>query len=111
MAQHTRPERSDNRGGHKKKTTTKKMFTHRVEESKHEELHRYADKLNEEVKNGIPTFTISEFKEGAETFTPSLKLSWCEAKLKIENLRQKFCGDKTVYFEIVKNEPCNTTEK
>lgn len=50
MAQNLKPNRSDNRGGNKPITSTKKMFTYRVEESKHEELKKYAIKLNNETK-------------------------------------------------------------
>ncbi len=47
MAQVLKPNRSDNRGGNKKKTSTKKMFSFRVEESKHELLKEIAQYLND----------------------------------------------------------------
>lgn len=47
MAQILKPNRSDNRGGSKPKTSTKKMFTYRVEEKQHELLKQIAIKLNE----------------------------------------------------------------
>jgi predicted HicB family RNase H-like nuclease len=47
MAQILKPNRLDNRGGHKPKTSTKKMFTYRVEESQHELLKEIAKKLND----------------------------------------------------------------
>lgn len=46
MAQQLKPNRSDNRGGSKPKTSTKKMFTHRVEQDQHELLHEIANYLN-----------------------------------------------------------------
>lgn len=46
MAQKLKTNRSDNRGGNKPKTSTKKMFSHRVEEDLHELLHEIAIYLN-----------------------------------------------------------------
>ncbi len=46
MAQNLKPNRSDNRGGLKPKTSTKKMFSFRVEESQHELLKEIAIYLN-----------------------------------------------------------------
>jgi len=47
MAQILKPNRSDNRGGNKKKTSTKKMFSFRVEENQHELLKEIAQYLND----------------------------------------------------------------
>jgi hypothetical protein len=47
MAQILKPNRLDNRGGNKPKTSTKKMFSYRVEENQHELLKEIAIKLNE----------------------------------------------------------------
>jgi len=46
MAQQLKINRSDNRGGSKPKTSTKKMFSYRVEESEHELLKEIAIYLN-----------------------------------------------------------------
>lgn len=46
MAQNLKPNRLDNRGGSKKKTSTKKMFTFRVEEKHHELLKEIAIYIN-----------------------------------------------------------------
>ena len=46
MAQKLKPNRLDNRGGSKKKTSTKKMFTWRVEEVHYETLKQIAIYLN-----------------------------------------------------------------
>jgi len=46
MAQKLKPNRSDNRGGNKPKTSTKKMFSFRVEKSQHELLKEIAIYLN-----------------------------------------------------------------
>jgi len=46
MAQHLKPNRLDNRGGSKKKTSTKKMFSFRVEVTQHETLKEIAIYLN-----------------------------------------------------------------
>ena len=46
MAQILKPNRLDNRGGNKLKTSTKKMFSFRVEESQHELLKEIAIYLN-----------------------------------------------------------------
>jgi len=46
MAQTLKTNRSDNRGGYKPKTSTKKMFNYRVEESQHELLKEIAIHLN-----------------------------------------------------------------
>lgn len=46
MAQHLKPNRSDNRGGNKPKTSTKKMFSFRVEKSQHSLLKEIAIYLN-----------------------------------------------------------------
>lgn len=46
MAQILKPNRLDNRGGTKKKTSTKKMFSFRVEEKYHEILKEIAKHLN-----------------------------------------------------------------
>lgn len=46
MAQKLKLNRSDNRGGSKEKTSTKKMFSYRVEESEHELLKEIAIYLN-----------------------------------------------------------------
>lgn len=46
MAQIIKPNRLDNRGGLKPKTSTKKMFTFRVEEKHHEILKEIAKYLN-----------------------------------------------------------------
>lgn len=46
MAQILKPNRIDNRGGTKKKTSTKKMFSFRVEEKHHEILKEIAKYLN-----------------------------------------------------------------
>lgn len=51
MAQHLRPGRQDNRGGHRKKTSTKIKHVVFIEESKKEELDECVIRLNEEVKN------------------------------------------------------------
>lgn len=51
MAQILKNNRSDNRGGNKPKTSTKKMFTFRVEEKHHELLKEIAIYLNN-LKNG-----------------------------------------------------------
>ena len=47
MAQILKPNRLDNRGGHKPKTSTKKMFSYRVEENQHELLKEIAKRLND----------------------------------------------------------------
>lgn len=47
MAQILKPNRLDNRGGNKPKTSTKKMFSYRVEPRHHEMLKEIAKKLNE----------------------------------------------------------------
>lgn len=46
MAQSLLPNRSDNRGGSKPKTSTKKMFSFRVEEDQHELLKEIVIYLN-----------------------------------------------------------------
>lgn len=46
MAQNLKPNRLDNRGGSKKKTSTKEMFSWRVEEKHHEILKEIAKYLN-----------------------------------------------------------------
>jgi len=46
MAQILKPNRLDNRGGSKPKTSTKKMFSFRVEKSQHELLKEIAIYLN-----------------------------------------------------------------
>lgn len=46
MAQNLKPNRFDNRGGYKPKTSTKKMFSFRVEEKQHELLKEIAIYLN-----------------------------------------------------------------
>jgi hypothetical protein len=46
MAQILKPNRLDNRGGHKPKTSTKKMFTYRVEPQHHEMLKEICVYLN-----------------------------------------------------------------
>ena len=46
MAQTLKPNRLDNRGGTKPKTSTKKMFTFRVEEKHHELLKEISKYLN-----------------------------------------------------------------
>ena len=46
MAQKLKPNRLDNRGGHKKKKSTKVMFTYRVELAHHETLKQIAIYLN-----------------------------------------------------------------
>lgn len=46
MAQTLKPNRLDNRGGAKKKTSTKKMFSWRVEACQHELLKEIANYLN-----------------------------------------------------------------
>lgn len=51
MAQILKPNRLDNRGGSKPKTSTKKMFSFRVEKSQHELLKEIAIYLNGLQKN------------------------------------------------------------
>lgn len=51
MAQILKPNRSDNRGGNKPKTSTKEMFSFRVEKEHHELLKEIAIYLNN-LKNG-----------------------------------------------------------
>jgi len=46
MAQILKPNRLDNRGGYKHKTSTKKMFSFRVEKKQHELLKEIAIYLN-----------------------------------------------------------------
>jgi hypothetical protein len=46
MAQQLKPSRLDNRGGKRKKTSSKKMFTYRVEAAHHETLKQIAIYLN-----------------------------------------------------------------
>ena len=46
MAQNLKPNRLDNRGGSKKKTSTKAMFSFRVEKAQHELLKEIAIYLN-----------------------------------------------------------------
>lgn len=46
MAQNLKPNRSDNRGGSKPKTSTKKMFSFRVEKAQHGLLKEIALYLN-----------------------------------------------------------------
>lgn len=46
MAQNLKPNRLDNRGGNKPKTSTKKMFSYRVETEHHELLREIAIYLN-----------------------------------------------------------------
>jgi len=46
MAQILKPNRLDNRGGSKPKTSTKKMFSFRVEKAQHELLKEIAIYLN-----------------------------------------------------------------
>lgn len=53
MAQILKKNRLDNRGGFKPKTSTKKMFTFRVEEKHHEILKEIAIYLN-----NLPKFEI-----------------------------------------------------
>lgn len=48
MAQTLKPNRSDNRGGYKPKTSTKEMFSWRVEKKHHELLKDIAVILNED---------------------------------------------------------------
>lgn len=48
MAQHLKPNRLDNRGGLKPKTSTKKMFSFRVEKRHHEILREIAIYLNKQ---------------------------------------------------------------
>lgn len=50
MAQQLKPNRSDNRGGFKIKSSTKKMFTFRVEEKHHELLKEIAIYLNDTIR-------------------------------------------------------------
>jgi len=48
MGQNLKPNRSDNRGGSKPKTSTKKMFSFRVEKAQHgllKEIARYLNSL------------------------------------------------------------------
>jgi len=47
MAQILKPNRLDNRGGSKKKTTSKTMFSFRVEKAQHELLKEIAIYLNQ----------------------------------------------------------------
>jgi hypothetical protein len=46
MAQKLKPNRLDNRGGNRPKTSTKKMFSYRVEKSQHALLTEIAIYLN-----------------------------------------------------------------
>jgi hypothetical protein len=117
MAQHLQPGRPDNRGGKRPKTSTKKMFTHRVEQSKHAELKEVAIRLNKEVEESKATYTIWQqplYRDGSKgkITDRELTLSYEQAIKEKELLDAEnvLYTDELIYT-IVKNESCKTTEK
>jgi hypothetical protein len=115
MAQNLQPGRSDNRGGNKPKTSTKKLFIYRVERSKHEELKAYAIKLNEEVeRENLKRYTITMRRHPHYSeFDLNLILTLQEAQNEMKRLQGVHGKGSSFKIEEIENipYPCNTTEK
>lgn len=93
MAQNLKPNHSDNRGGNKPITSTKKMFTWRVYPSKHKELKAYAIELNKQVEEeSNKRYTIhmhGEDSKGHSIFTDlgfNLPENYAEAICRLKNI-------------------------
>ena len=101
MAQHLRPGRRDNRGGHKPKTSTKIRTSIWIEESQVEALRQEAAKLNASAKD---RYTIHVKMQNLNWLNMDFKLTLAEAENELK-LRQ------TEYpSHQYKIEPCSTTE-
>lgn len=91
MAQNLKPNRTDNRGGNKPITSTKKLFIYRVERSMHEKLKAYAIELNKQVEEEEKQrYTIHKYGQDEKGFSVfsdlHFNLSLKEAK-KISELK------------------------
>lgn len=112
MAQNLQPGRSDNRGGNKPKTSTKKLFIYRVERSKHEELRAYAIKLNEEAEaEKEDRYSIVKYLSGLFFADLNLCLSKAEAEEKNLELNNRAVNLGFPETYAIRKLPCNTTEK
>lgn len=117
MAQNLKPNRSDNRGGNKPITSTKKLFIYRVERSMHEKLKAYAIELNKQVEEETETqfYTIVAHKYPFKT--PDTKEDLKRRLLKSSAIseigvlrRAAYLRGDTITKYYIQSLPCDTTE-